>query len=129
MTVYIYQGSSPPTTVANVTIVIDVIRALTVAHYAFLRGVSRIFLAESVEQALQIKQQNPDFLLAGEVDGFPIRGFDLDNSPSHIQQQNLQGQTLVQKTTNGVKATLNCLPSENVFVTGFTNARTTAEFI
>src|SRR5699024_10460482 len=36
---------------------------------------------------------------------------------------------LVQKTTNGVRATLNCLSSEHVLVTGFTNAKTTSEFI
>lgn len=129
MQITIYQGRNSPPTVADITIVIDVIRAFTVAHYAFGQGASRIFLAESVEQALQMKEANPEYLLAGEVTGLPIDGFDLDNSPYHIQQKNLSGKTLVQKTTNGVGATLNCLSSDHVFVTGFTNARNTADFV
>lgn len=129
MLINIYQGSSPPPTVAKITIVIDVIRAFTVAHYAFLQGVKRILLVDSVEQALTLKKENPHYLLAGEVRGLPIKGFDLDNSPHHIQEMKLEDKVIVQKTTNGVKATLSCLESEHVFVTGFTNAKTTAEFI
>ncbi|MFD2046517.1 2-phosphosulfolactate phosphatase [Ornithinibacillus salinisoli] len=129
MDVQIYQGRNAINRPANITIVIDVLRAFTVAHYAFLRGVQRILLAETVEQAFQIKEKNPSFLLAGEVDGIAIKGFDLDNSPYLIQQKKLSGKTLVQKTTNGVRATLNCLASDHVYVTGFTNARNTAEFI
>ncbi|MRH43846.1 2-phosphosulfolactate phosphatase [Aquibacillus halophilus] len=129
MKINIYQGRTVPPTVADTTIVIDVIRAFTVAHYAFLQGVSRILLAETVEQAFQIKKEHPEYLLAGEVAGLAIKGFDLDNSPYHIQEKNLTGKVLVQKTTNGVRATLNCLKSDSVFVTGFTNARNTAEFV
>ncbi|WP_226037723.1 2-phosphosulfolactate phosphatase [Aquibacillus saliphilus] len=129
MQINIHQGSSTPIKVANITVVIDVIRAFTVAHYAFLQGINRILLAETVEQSFQIKKKNPEYLLAGEIDGIAINGFDLDNSPYRIRESNLERKTLVQKTTNGVRATLNCLASEHVFVTGFTNARNTAHFI
>ncbi|SFA84928.1 2-phosphosulfolactate phosphatase [Lentibacillus halodurans] len=129
MYISIYQGRTAPSTVADITIVIDVIRAFTLAHYAFLQGVSRIYLVETVDQAFEIKQENPEYLLAGETAGYAIEGFDIDNSPYHLQQKNLSGKTLVQKTTNGVRAALNNLPSDHVFVTGFTNARQTAEFV
>ncbi|MNJ58569.1 2-phosphosulfolactate phosphatase [compost metagenome] len=46
-----------------------------------------------------------------------------------MQNADLRGKFLIQKTTNGVKATLNSLNADHIFVTGFTNARTTAEFI
>jgi len=129
MHILIHQGSAKLPKTTKITIIIDVIRAFTVAHYAFLQGIKRIMLAETVEQAFQIKMENPDFLLAGEVDGLPIEGFDLDNSPYHISQKSLAGKTLVQKTTNGVRATLNCLTSEHLFVTGYTNAKITAQFV
>ncbi|SDJ84895.1 2-phosphosulfolactate phosphatase [Sediminibacillus albus] len=129
MKVTIYQGSRPPATIADITIVIDVIRAFTVAHHVFLQGADGIYLAESVEQAFQLKKENPEYLLAGEVNGLAINGFDLDNSPYRIKEKNLAGRTLVQRTTNGVRATLNCLASKTVFVTGFSNARTTAECV
>ncbi|MFZ3578479.1 2-phosphosulfolactate phosphatase [Virgibacillus sp. DJP39] len=129
MQINIFQGSETPSIPATITIVIDVIRAFTVSNVAFLGGANRIFLADSVQQAIKIKQENPDFLLAGEVNGLAVKGFDLDNSPFRIQKEFLVGKTLVQKTTNGVKATLNCLASEHLYVTGFTNARKTAEYV
>lgn len=128
MPIQIHQGNTAPPTVANITIVIDVIRAFTVAHYAFLKGVKRIILAKDVEQAFQLKMKNPDFLLAGEVNGLPIKGFDLDNSPYNMRSKNVAGKTLIQKTTNGVQATLQCLSSDHVFVTGYTNAKTTSQY-
>lgn len=129
MHIHIYQGNTPPPTVAKITIVIDVIRAFTVAHYAFLNGAKRIILAKNVKQAFHFKMKNPDFLLAGEVNGLPIKGFDLDNSPYNMRVKNLAGKTLIQKTTNGVQATLNCLSSDHVFVTGYSNAKSIATYI
>ncbi|MEI3607500.1 2-phosphosulfolactate phosphatase [Pseudogracilibacillus sp. SE30717A] len=129
MHIQIYQGSTIPTEPVYTTIVIDVIRAFTVAHYAFLKGIKQIYLAATVEQAFKIKFDHPDFLLAGEVEGLPIRGFDLDNSPYNISNKDIVGKTLIQKTTNGVEATLNCLSSDHILVTGYTNAKTTANFV
>ncbi|KAB8138294.1 2-phosphosulfolactate phosphatase [Gracilibacillus oryzae] len=129
MKIQIYQGRNRIWEKADITIVIDVIRAFTVAHYAFMRGASRIFLVETVEQAFKMKKNNPGYLLAGEVNGNPVEGFEFDNSPFHIAQKQLTGETIVQRTTNGVRATLNCLDSDHLYVTGFSNARNTAEFI
>ena len=129
MQVNIYQGRATSPQAADITIVIDVIRAFTVAHYAFTQGASGIYLAETVEQALQISEKQPELLLAGEVGGLPIEGFDLDNSPYDIIGKNLKNKALVQVTTNGVRATLNNLSSKQVFVTGFANAKQTALFI
>ncbi|WP_010530310.1 2-phosphosulfolactate phosphatase [Lentibacillus jeotgali] len=129
MQIAIHQGRTSPQAAADITIVIDVIRAFTVAHYAFLQGARRVFLVKTANQAFSIKKENPEYLLAGETDGLAVKGFDFGNSPYHLQQYNLSGKTLVQKTTNGVQAALNSLSSDHVFVTGFTNARRTAEFI
>ena len=90
MQVNIYQGRAISPQVAEITIVIDVIRAFTVAHYAFLQGASSIYLAETVEQAFQISEKQQELLLAGEVGGLPIEGFDLDNSPYDIKGKNLK---------------------------------------
>src|SRR5699024_11960730 len=58
-----------------------------------------------------------------------IRGFYLDNSHYNITSKNVAVKTLIQKTTNGIQATLQCLSSDHVFVTGYTNAKTTSQFI
>jgi 2-phosphosulfolactate phosphatase len=127
--VRILQGSEQPYPDADVNIVIDVIRAFTVAHVAFLRGAQRILLVNTVEEALALKSACPDVLLAGEIGGLGIAGFDLDNSPFRVSRAELDGRTLVQKTTNGVKATLAALAAPHVFVTGYSNALQTARHV
>jgi 2-phosphosulfolactate phosphatase len=127
--IQILQGSEHQTGYANVNVVIDVIRAFTVAHYAFLSGIKEIWLVDSIESAFQVKRDFPEVLLAGEVSGLAIEGFDLDNSPANLVKHDLQGKILVQKTTNGVKAALNALCADAVYVTGFSNAKTTARYI
>ncbi|WP_235440000.1 2-phosphosulfolactate phosphatase [Paenibacillus sp. DMB20] len=124
--VQIVQGSGPFPDFSNVHIVIDVLRAFTVAHYAFMKGVRGIELAGTVHEAFRMKEMNPDFLLAGEAEGLPIEGFDLDNSPARLNSRDVEGRYLIQKTTNGVKAVLNALNADHVYVTGFSNAKTTA---
>ncbi|CAH0345430.1 2-phosphosulfolactate phosphatase [Bacillus sp. CECT 9360] len=129
MDVNIYQGNEHRLASADINIVIDVIRAFTVAHYAFLNGAKEILLAGTIDEAFDLKEMYPHYLLAGEVKGLPIDGFDLDNSPYRISMHDLTDRTLVQKTTNGVKATLHALDARHVFVTGFSNAKTTARYI
>ena len=124
--VRILQGQDAPYPRAHVSIVIDVIRAFTVSQIAFSKGASEIFLVNTVAEALALRANNPRILLAGEIDGLPIDGFDLDNSPHTFSLADLAGKSLVQKTTNGVKATLLALNADTVLVTGFSNAKTTA---
>jgi len=122
----ISQGSDQPFPPADINIVIDVIRAFTVSHIAFLKGVKEVFLVNTVEEAFSLRTKNPAYLLAGEISGLPIQYFDLDNSPLTFSNSDLTNKTLVQKTTNGVKATLRSLNADTVLVTGLTNAKNTA---
>lgn len=125
----ILQGTDQPYPDADINIVIDVIRAFTVAHVAFLRGAREILLVNTVEEAMALKARDPALLLAGEIKGLGIPGFDLDNSPYRVAQAELEGLRLVQKTTNGVKATLAALAAHHVFVTGYSNAIDTARHV
>ncbi len=127
--VTILQGAQGPYPPADINVVIDVIRAFTVAHVAFMRGAHQILLVNTVQEALAQRAAHPEYLLAGEIDGLGIPGFDLDNSPYRFSLAQLSGRTLVQKTTNGVKATLAALDARHVFVTGFSNARRTARHV
>jgi 2-phosphosulfolactate phosphatase len=122
----IIQGTAAPYPAADINIVIDVIRAFTASHVAFLRGVPEIFLVNTTAEAFALRQQHPGYLLAGEIDGLPIDGFDLDNSPHTFSVADIAGKSLVQKTTNGVKGTLLALNAETVLVTGLSNARNAA---
>lgn len=129
LNIEIMQGGGKMPAASDINVVIDVIRAFTVAHQAFIHGIKGIFLAATPEEAFCLKKEKEGCLLAGEEKGLLIGGFDLDNSPARIRRADLRGKFLVQRTTNGVKATLNALNAEHVLITGFSNARTTAEYI
>jgi 2-phosphosulfolactate phosphatase len=122
----IIQGSASEYPAADINIVIDVIRAFTVSHIAFLRGAREIFLVNTVEEAFALRDQHCGYLLAGEVAGLPIPGFDLDNSPHTFSEAQLDNKSLVQKTSNGVRATLLALNANTILVTGLSNAKKTA---
>ncbi|MED1015530.1 2-phosphosulfolactate phosphatase [Bacillus atrophaeus] len=128
MPVTIYQGNDYSPAPADINIVIDVIRAFTVAHYAFIGGAKKILLVRTTKEAFRLKKTYPDYLLTGEVNGVGIKGFDLDNSPKRAAGHDMAGKTLIQKTTNGVNAALHALQAEHILVTGFSNAKTTAEY-
>ncbi len=124
----IIQGAEAPYPAANINIVIDVIRAFTVTQIAFLRGVREIFLVNTTEEAFAMKKNYPGYLLAGEIAGLPIEGFDLDNSPQRFSTADVANRVLVQKTSNGVKATLHALNADTVLVTGLSNAKNSAHY-
>jgi 2-phosphosulfolactate phosphatase len=122
----IVRGTEQTVPPADINIVIDVIRAFTVSHVAFSKGARTIFLVNAVDEAFALKALHPDYLLAGEIAGLPIADFDLDNSPFNVSMADVNGKTLVMKTTHGVTATLAALNAAQIFVTGFSNARQTA---
>ena len=75
MAVKLYQGHSPHLSYAEVNVVIDVIRAFTFAHYAFIQGVQEILLAGTTDSAFQMKEEYPEYMLAGEKNGLYIDTF------------------------------------------------------
>ena len=95
--------------IPSVAVVIDVMRAFTVAAWILGRGAERIVLAATEEEALAHKAGHPDWLAL--KDGTPAAGFDAVNSPGLIRSADLAGRTVVQKTTAG---TVGALAVENV---------------
>ncbi len=106
----------------NVYIVVDVIRATTTLSVMFDRGASRVFAAESVEQAREGARLFPGRLLCGERNALPLPGFDYGNSPSEFSRLDLTGRELILATTNGTRAFYAC-PEEATRLAGsFYNA-------
>ena len=94
-----YLGIAELTEVPSVAVVVDVMRAFTVAAWAFARGAERIVLAESLDEARALKERHPDWVAI--KDGPPAPGFDTVNSPGMLRSMDLSGRTVVQKTTAG----------------------------
>ncbi len=123
------QGHDPELLDDALSIAIDVIRAFTMSHCAFLRGAEQVFLYRSVEEARAAKQAHPDYVLAGERKSKKIEGFDIQNSPAEVSAMDLTGRNIILTTTNGVPSALNAMRVGRVLVTGFSNARVTAHFV
>lgn len=118
----IYQGRTPPMDVADVCVVIDVIRAFTTAQVAFARGAAEIVLAGDVDEAFEIAGARRDLLLAGERDAVKIEGFDLGNSPAEFDEADVRGRGVVMTTTNGVRAALHASRFGPAIVCGYRGA-------
>ncbi len=91
MEIRIAQGHAPELLDDALTIAIDVIRAFTMTHYAFLSGATKIQLYRTVEEAWDVKRRNEDFVLAGERKSKKIEGFDMQNSPAEVAGMDLSG--------------------------------------
>jgi 2-phosphosulfolactate phosphatase len=111
----------------SVAVVVDVMRAYTVAAWAFARGAEKILLAESLEDALALKDGHPDRLAL--KDGPPVPGFDLVNSPGLLRSVDLGGRTVVQKTTAGTVGALAVKDASLVLCAGFVVAEATARVL
>ncbi|WP_319213565.1 2-phosphosulfolactate phosphatase [Streptomyces sp. ME02-8801-2C] len=113
--------------VPSVAVVIDVMRAFTVAAWAFAQGAEQIVLAESLDEALALKSRHPDW--AALKDGPPAPGFDMVNSPGLLRSVDLAGRTVVQKTTAGTVGALAVKDASLVLCAGFVVAEATAEVL
>jgi 2-phosphosulfolactate phosphatase len=113
----------------GLVVVVDVLRAFTTAAAAFAGEVEEILLVSTVEEAFELRARYPDYLLIGEVDGLPVNGFDLPNSPSALQDLNLSSKRLVQRTTAGTQGVVRATGAERLLAASLCVASATCEYI
>ncbi|MEU5401008.1 2-phosphosulfolactate phosphatase [Streptomyces sp. NPDC005963] len=111
----------------SVAVVVDVMRAFTVAPWVFAQGAEKIVLAGSLDEALALKARNPDWVAL--KDGPPAPGFDLVNSPGLLRSVELRGRTVVQKTTAGTVGALAVKEASLVLCASFVVAEATARLL
>jgi 2-phosphosulfolactate phosphatase len=68
----------------GIVVVIDVLRAFSCSALMFHYGVRDLALVRTPQEALAFRDRGPDYLVAGEVKGVKVEGFDLGNSPADI---------------------------------------------
>ncbi|MFF3396174.1 2-phosphosulfolactate phosphatase [Streptomyces sp. NPDC002669] len=122
-----FLGITELTETPSVAVVVDVMRAYTVAAWAFARGAEKIVLAESLDEALALKARHPDWVAL--KDGPPAPGFDAVNSPGLLRSVDLGGRTVVQKTTAGTVGALAVKEASLVLCAGFVVAEATARLL
>lgn len=114
-------------------VIIDVFRAFTCTPLLFALGIEKSILVATPDQAFSLKQKDPDLILLGEIDGIPIQGFDLGNSPSEILGKSpsfFEGRTVVQRTSSGVQGVLAAMDgADEVLLGSYAVARATSRYI
>ncbi|MFD6532626.1 2-phosphosulfolactate phosphatase [Streptomyces sp. NPDC060184] len=122
-----FLGIDELTDTPPVAVVVDVMRAFTVAAWAFARGAEKIVLSGSLEESLALKARHPEWVTL--KDGPPAPGFDAVNSPGLLRSVDLGGRTVVQKTTAGTVGALAVKDASLVLCASFVVAEATAEVL
>jgi 2-phosphosulfolactate phosphatase len=114
----------------ELVVVIDVLRAFTTACYAMSNNPRDYIIVGDVDLAFDLKNNNPNYILMGEREGFSIPGFDYGNSPTEIKGLDFSGKTVVQTTTLGTRGIINAFKHTANIVTGsFANAGALINYI
>ena len=88
----------------SIVVVVDVLRATSTMCIAFEKGIEKMIPVSTVEEALEYRESNPNYILAAERNGAPVKGFDFGNSPQSYLELDMSGKTVVMTTTNGTKS-------------------------
>jgi 2-phosphosulfolactate phosphatase len=120
----------------TVCVVCDILRATTTMITALANGAAAILPVAEIADALAIRRERPDVLLAGERDGLRLPptltggvAFDFGNSPREFTAEAVRGRTIVMTTTNGTRALRACAGARAVLAGSFLNLRATANWL
>lgn len=84
--------------------VIDTFRAYSTAAYLFDRGIERLVLTSTLDEARSVAADLPGALLCGEEGGRRPDDFDLGNSPGEVlERADLGRRTVVMRTSSGTR--------------------------
>jgi 2-phosphosulfolactate phosphatase len=109
-----------------VCVVFDVLRATSSMITALANGARAIIPVAEISEALALRAEHPELLLAGERHGVRILAdqtgsidFDLGNSPREFAPEVVRAKTIVITTTNGSRALRACARARRVFIGSF----------
>lgn len=115
--------------VDGAVVVVDVIRAFSTAAYAFGAGATAIYLVATVDEALQFKAEHPGALAMGEDHGRRPPGFDFPNSPAAVSRADLEGRTMVQRTSAGTQGVVGATSATRLWAASLVCASATARAV
>ncbi len=120
MTVEIKEGVEGARHAIGTAVIIDVLRAATVAAYLLNKDVTSIIPVATKEEAFAHKKDHPDTILIGENHGIKISGFDIGNSPYEIDKHaNLKGKCAVHRSSKGTQGIVNAINAQEVIFGSF----------
>lgn len=117
----------------GIVVVIDVLRAFTCSALMFRYGIRDLALVRSREEALAFRAADPGYLVAGEVNGRRVDGFDIGNSPADVVTKGepfFNGRRVAARSSAGTQGVLAAAPRANQLILGsYLTAAATAAYI
>jgi 2-phosphosulfolactate phosphatase len=117
----------------GIVIVIDVLRAFSCSALMFRYGIRDLALVRTPEEALAFRDRDADYLVAGEVKGVKVEGFDLGNSPADIVSKGesfFRGRRVAARSSAGTQGVLAAAAhAEQVILGSYMTAAATAAYI
>lgn len=120
------DGLAGAASARGLVVVIDVLRAFTVSAYALAGGARECLLVASVEEALTLSSRIPGSVVSAEIEGLPVPGIEISNSPTLLLRHDLRGRTLVQRTSAGTQGVAAATRADAVLAASLVVARPTA---
>jgi len=111
----------------GVVVVIDVLRAFTVSAYALAGGARECLLVTTVDEARALAAATPGAIISAEVDTLPVAGISISNSPTQIVEADVDGHSVVQRTSAGTQAIRAVAGAEAMYAASLVVARATAQ--
>lgn len=111
------------------TVIIDVFRAFSLVCYMLDQGAEKIIPVGDIDKAYQLKKDHPGYVLVGERNNRKMPGFDFDNSPYRIKDQDFTGKTIVHTTSAGTQGIVSASNADVILTGSFVNAGATIKYI
>jgi len=113
------------------SVVIDILRATTVAAVALHNGAREIIPMATLGDATGLKQKldHSSVLLGGEREGQKVEGFDLGNSPFEYGPDIVENKSIILASTNGSAALIRGSEAEHCLSCAFVNISSALEKI
>jgi len=117
----------------GVVVVIDVLRAFSCSALMFHYGIRDLALVKSPQEALGFRERDSDYLVAGEVKGVKVEGFDLGNSPAEIVSRGesfFRGRRVAARSSAGTQGVIAAAARADLVILGsYMTAAATAAYI
>ena len=133
MKLFIYHTPelTPPQTLPDCAVVIDVLRATSTIATALKVGAEAVQTFSSLDELTEVSQQWPSHqrLLAGERGGAKVEGCDLGNSPLDCTPELMTGKRLFLTTTNGTRALQRVALANSVITAAMVNRQSAVNYL
>ncbi len=133
MEVFVYHTpeSTPPDSLPDCAVVIDVLRATSTIATGLEAGAKAVRAFSSLSELMTASEQYPaqERLRAGERGGAKVEGYDLGNSPLDCTPELMAGKQLFLSTTNGTRALQRVEGATTLITAALINRRAAVDYL